>query len=251
MYSQSDLISPEQITDFERDGAVLIPGLFKEWTDKLIAGIETNMAHPGPHAAENLKQNERGRFFDDYCNWQRIPEFVDFVTQSPAAEAAAQLMRSQNVQMFHDHVLVKEPGTSKPTPWHQDSPYYFIDGEQTVSFWIPVDPVKEASLRLVAGSHKWPKPVLPTRWLSEQDFYPADDQYLQVPDPDSEPEKYQVLEWPMQPGMRWPFTTKRCMAHAAIIPIFVDGRSHFGWSAMMRVMWNVPAPHRPPLPGMA
>ncbi len=200
MYSQSDLISPEQITDFERDGAVLIPGLFKEWTDKLIAGIETNMAHPGPHAAENLKQNERGRFFDDYCNWQRIPEFVDFVTQSPAAEAAAQLMRSQNVQMFHDHVLVKEPGTSKPTPWHQDSPYYFIDGEQTVSFWIPVDPVKEASLRLVAGSHKWPKPVLPTRWLSEQDFYPADDQYLQVPDPDSEPEKYQVLEWPMQPG---------------------------------------------------
>lgn len=193
-------VSDSQIDDYQRFGAVLIPGLFKDWVEVLSAGIERNMAEPGPYAAENLKPGDSGRFFDDYCNWQRIPEFGNFVNNSPAGAAAAQLMASRRVQMFHDHVLVKEPGTSKPTPWHQDSPYYFVEGEQTLSFWVPVDPVKEASLRLVSGSHKWEKPVLPTRWLSEQDFYPASDEYLEVPDPDAEPEKYTVVEWPMEPG---------------------------------------------------
>ena len=200
MPTPSEIATDAQIEAFARDGAVFIPGLFRDWVDTLRAGIERNMREPGPYAAENLKPGEQGRFFDDYCNWTRIPEFGEFVRQSPAAEAAARLMRSKRVQMFHDHVLVKEPGTSKPTPWHQDAPYYFVEGEQTLSFWVPVDPVTEASLRLVAGSHRWDKPVLPTRWLSEENFYQGADEYLPVPDPDAEPGKYNVLEWPMEPG---------------------------------------------------
>ncbi len=200
MTTSDNPVTDTQVESYQRDGAVLIPGLFADWVDVLTAGIERNMDEPGPYAAENLKPGDSGRFFDDYCNWQRIPEFVEFIKNSPAASTAAHLMGSDRVQMFHDHVLVKEPGTSKPTPWHQDSPYYFVDGNQTLSFWVPVDPVKEASLRLVAGSHKWEKPVLPTRWLSEDEFYPSSDDYLAVPDPDKEPDKYQVLEWPMEPG---------------------------------------------------
>jgi ectoine hydroxylase-related dioxygenase (phytanoyl-CoA dioxygenase family) len=95
-------------------------------------------------------------------------------------------------------VLVKEPGTSKPTPWHQDGPYYFVEGEQTISFWSPLDPVTDATLRLVAGSHKWPKPVLPTRWLKEDAFFPDEGAYIPVPDPDAE--GMTVLEWQMEPG---------------------------------------------------
>lgn len=200
MVNVKSIVTDDMVSAFDRDGAICIRGLFRDWTDSLIAGVETNMSAPGPYAAENLKAGEKGRFFDDYCNWTRIPEFEAFIAGSPVAEAAALLMRTQKVQMFHDHVLVKEPGTSKPTPWHQDAPYYFTEGDQTVSFWLPLDPVNDASLRLIAGSHKWEKPVLPTRWLSEDDFYPNEDDYLPVPDPDAEPEKYSVLEWPMQPG---------------------------------------------------
>jgi len=174
--------------------------MFSEWVDTIRAGIERNMAEPGPYAAENLKEGEAGRFFDDYCNWTRIPEFEAVIRNSAAGEVAATLMRSRRVQVFHDHVLVKEPGTSKSTPWHQDSPYYFVDGMQTVSFWSPMDPVKEATLRCVAASHRWEKPVLPTRWLSEKNFYPETDQYIPVPDPDSDPDRYRILEWEMAPG---------------------------------------------------
>jgi ectoine hydroxylase-related dioxygenase (phytanoyl-CoA dioxygenase family) len=194
------MVTREQIEDYARDGAVLLPGLFRDWVETLRDGIARNIRAPGPYAAENLKPGENGRFFDDYCNWRRIPEFVAVVERSPAAAAAAALMRSKTAQLFHDHVLVKEPGTAKPTPWHQDAPYYFVDGEQTVSFWAPVDPVEDATLRCVAGSHLWPKLVLPVRWLSDQNFYADSDAYIPVPDPDADADRYRVLEWRMQPG---------------------------------------------------
>ena len=192
------LLTPDHIDAFQRDGVVLIKGLFADHVETLRAGIDRNMAEPGPYAAENLKEGEAGRFFDDYCNWTRIPEFEEVIRTSAAAEVAADLMGSKRVQVFHDHILVKEPGTSKPTPWHQDGPYYFVDGTQNVSFWSPVDPVTEASLRCVAGSHKWEKPVLPTRWLSEENFYPDEDAYMPVPDPDAE--GMEIREWAMEPG---------------------------------------------------
>ncbi len=198
MMLQSDYVNKTQIETYQKDGVVLIRGLFSDWVDVIKAGIERNMTEPGPYAAENLKEGEGGRFFDDYCNWTRIPEFEQVIYNSNVGHVAAELMQSESVQVFHDHVLVKEPGTSKPTPWHQDSPYYFVEGEQTVSFWCPVDSVTEASLRCVVGSHKWEKPVLPTRWLSEEDFYPDEDAYMAVPDPDAE--GMSIMEWEMQPG---------------------------------------------------
>ncbi|SFT34783.1 phytanoyl-CoA dioxygenase family protein [Sedimentitalea nanhaiensis] len=192
------LVTQDQIDSYRRDGVVMIGGLFADHVDALRAGVAANMEHPGPYASENRKEGQSGRFFDDYCNWTRIPEFAQVIHDSPAAEVAADLMGSQTVQMFHDHVLVKEPGTSMATPWHQDRPYYFVEGAQTVSFWSPLDPVTDATLRCVAGSHLWEKDVLPTRWVSEEGFFADDGQYMPVPDPEAE--GMRILEFPMQPG---------------------------------------------------
>ncbi|MEJ6393234.1 phytanoyl-CoA dioxygenase family protein [Gymnodinialimonas sp. 2305UL16-5] len=192
------LVSQDMIDAYQRDGVTIIRGLFSDYVDTIRKGIARNMADPGPYAAENLKPGESGRFFDDYCNWQRISEFRDVIEHSPAGEVAADLMGSDTTQIFHDHVLVKEPGTAKATPWHQDGPYYFVDGRQNISFWAPVDLVKDASLRCVLGSHLWEKPVLPTRWLNEDAFYPDSDAYQPVPDPDAE--GMAIAEWALQPG---------------------------------------------------
>ena len=192
------LLTQDDIDTYQRDGVVVVRGLFRDQVDLLRAGVARNMDEPGPYAAENLKEGEAGRFFDDYCNWTRIPEFERAIHGSPVAEVAADLMQSKSVQLFHDHVLVKEPGTAKPTPWHQDGPYYFVEGRQTVSFWSPLDPVREATLRCVAGSHLWDKPVLPTRWLAETSFYPNEDDYMPVPDPDAE--GMEIREFEMEPG---------------------------------------------------
>ncbi|MDP5217628.1 phytanoyl-CoA dioxygenase family protein [Ruegeria sp. 2205SS24-7] len=192
------LLTQSDIETYQRDGVVVIRGLFDGYVDLLRAGIASNMEAPGPYASENKKAGETGRFFDDYCNWTRIAPFRQVIEASPMAEVAADLMGSNRVQMFHDHVLVKEPGTSMATPWHQDGPYYFVQGQQTVSFWAPLDPVDEATLRCVIGSHRWEKEVLPTRWVAQEGYFPDEGQYLPVPDPDAE--AMPIAEFAMEPG---------------------------------------------------
>ena len=191
-------VTEQDIETFRRDGVVLIKSLFSDYIDKLRKGIEKNILEPSEYGAENLQEGETGRFFDDYCNWQRIPEFKDVIFHSPVGEVASRLMQSKTVQLFHDHILVKEPGTSKATPWHQDSPYYFVDGTQTISFWSPIDKVNSASLRCVAGSHRWEKSIMPKRWLNNEDFYTSSSSFSPIPDPDKE--NLTIKEWIMEPG---------------------------------------------------
>ncbi len=177
----------------------MLKGLFQDHIQRLRNGIEANMAELGELGRQpNLKEGAKGAFFDDYCSWHRISEFEDVVRNSPAAEVAADLMQSETVQVFHDHVLVKEPGTAAATPWHRDGPYYFVEGEQTISFWSPLGAGKDAALRLVPCSHLWEKPVLSQRWHSKRDFFPGEDIYMPIPDPDVE--GMPVVEWEMEPG---------------------------------------------------
>ena len=110
------LVTQQHIDDYARDGAVLVRGLLAGFVEEIAAGIEMNMSDPGPYAAENLKPGETGRFFDDYCNWTRIPPFDAVIRRSPAAEVAADLMGSDSAQLFHDHVLViQERSVANPT----------------------------------------------------------------------------------------------------------------------------------------
>ena len=193
------MITDDQIEAYQRDGAVMVPGVFRDWVEVMVEAVEANMAEPGPYASENAVTE--GRFFDDYVNWTRLPAMERVVRESPAAELAALAMRSRTAQFFHDHVLVKEGGTPKATPWHQDGPYYFVEGQQTVSMWVPLDPVREASLRLIAGSHRWTKPVRPVSWADDSDFYAGDHDWMPVPDPDSDATLgHSLLEWEMEPG---------------------------------------------------
>ena len=189
-------VTAEDAAAYQTDGVVLIRGLFSDHIETLRAGIARNMADPGPYASTNDRPGDTGLFFDDYCNWQRIPEFQPAIHDPRVAGVAATLMGSQSVQMFHDHVLVKEPGTSMATPWHQDAPYYFVQGRHTISFWCPLDPVRAAALRCVTGSHLWPRDVVPTRWVSEEAFFEGD--YMPVPDPEAE--GMRIVEYEMEPG---------------------------------------------------
>jgi len=192
------MMTDGEIAAFQRDGAVVVRGIFVDWVDEMARGVAENMAHPGQYASEN--DVSEGRFFDDYCNWTRIQPFENVIRHSPAGSLAAMAMQSDTAQIFHDHILVKEPGTPKPTPWHQDAPYYFVEGTQTVSMWMPLDPVKDASLRFIAGSHTWEKLVRPVSWSDNSDFYDSGTSWTPVPDPDANPDDATILEWDMEPG---------------------------------------------------
>jgi ectoine hydroxylase-related dioxygenase (phytanoyl-CoA dioxygenase family) len=139
------------------------------------------------------------KFFQDLCNWRRIAPFRDFVEHSAAGELAAALMQSRQARFFHDHVLVKEPGTTVATPWHQDLPYYCVGGPMSVSFWIPLDPVpRETCMECVAGSHRWKKIHKPKRF-DGSDLYAGDDR-IEMPDVDADRGAYRILGWALEPG---------------------------------------------------
>ena len=62
--------------------------------------------------------------------------FVDVVDTIRAGIDANLAARtgSTRVQLLHEHVLVEEPGTAKPTTRYQDGPYHFVAGRRAVSF---------------------------------------------------------------------------------------------------------------------
>lgn len=189
----------DTIEAFRRDGAVALRGLFKDWVEILRAGIARNMAEPSADVRIYQGRDGGGRFFGDYCNWNRIPEYRDFIFNSGAADIGRQLMGTKTVRLFHEHVLVKEPGADVATPWHQDQPYYCVDGSDTVSIWIPLDCVpRERTLEFVGGSHLWGKYYRPERFdktpLNEGDGLEP------VPDIDGNRGKYDVLGWALEPG---------------------------------------------------
>jgi ectoine hydroxylase-related dioxygenase (phytanoyl-CoA dioxygenase family) len=203
MSQDSELpISDDEVERFRRDGAAVLRQVFSpDWLDRLAQGIERNLVLPGPMAIHYTAEDAPGRFFGDYCNWKRIPQYRYFVTSSPAAAMAARLMGSERAQFFHEHVLVKEPGTEEPTPWHHDLPYYCVDGDDTVSFWTPLDPVPEhVCPRFVAGSHRWGKLFYPRMFKDGENYDYEGAGYEPVPDIEGNPGDYEVLSWALEPG---------------------------------------------------
>lgn len=192
-------LTDTDIERFQNDGVLLLRGVFRDWVEPLRAGVAANMASPSPFERTVKPADGSAWFFQDYCNWQRIAEFRAFVMESPAARLAAQLMRSRTARFFHEHVLVKLPGTSVVTPWHHDQPYYCTEGSQTVSFWTPLDPVgRDIAMECVAGSHRWGREFRPTRFDGTPLY--AKDAFESMPDIDAQREHLTILAWDMEPG---------------------------------------------------
>jgi len=196
-------IGDDEVAAYRRDGAICLRGLFHpDWLALLAEAVEADKAEPGPMVRRNTPEGAPGEFFVDFQLWQRWPQARRFVMHSPAAAIAARLLGARTVAFYHDHLLVKEPGTRERTPWHHDQPYYPVNGEMVGSIWLPLDPVpQEACVEYVAGSHRW------GRWFAPQYFNRgntalavADDRFETIPDIDGERDAHRFLSWSLEPG---------------------------------------------------
>ena len=91
------VVPPETIEAFRRDGAGVLRGVFKDWVETLRKGIDRNMAEPSADVKIYQGKDGAGRFVGDYCNWDRIPEYKDFIFNSQAAEIGRELMGTKTV----------------------------------------------------------------------------------------------------------------------------------------------------------
>src|SRR5712691_3209097 len=117
---------------------------------------------------------------------------------SRVPQAAAALMSTPQVRFYHDHVLVKDGGTRQRTPWHQDQPYYNVDGPG-VSAWIPVDPVPaDGCLELVAASHRGPW-LMPRTFLNREARWFPEGSLAELPDIDADRGAYDIRRFDLGP----------------------------------------------------
>ena len=186
--------------DFARDGAVCVRQAFGADDLRLAEeAIEANLADLSPYA-KRASGDDDAPFIEDFRNWDRIEPMERFIRESPAAAIAGELTGASTIRLYHDHMLVKEPGTRQHTPWHQDQPYYNVDGTQSASMWFPVDAVeRSATLEFIAGSHVGPW-FMPRTFLDEQAKWFPEGSLAEMPDFASDPERWRVIGWELEPG---------------------------------------------------
>ena len=193
-------VSQEQVEQFARDGVVCVRGVFDAAdVARAEAAIEEVLRRPSELALVASGEDDPGRFVEDFRRWGDVPGIEQLARHSRVPEIAAALLRSPRVRLYHDHVLVKEGRTAQRTPWHQDQPYYDVDG-RGVSAWIPVDPVPAAgSLELLAGSHAGPW-LMPRTFLTGEARWFPEGSLAELPDVEADRAAFDIRAYELQPG---------------------------------------------------
>lgn len=245
-------VPPQIVADYQRDGAVVLRGILSpDEVATLQRGLNTNLSQPGPRAIIASAADDPGFFIEDFCNWQTNPDYRSTIFNTPLAAAASLLMQSSTVRLFHDHMLTKEPGTAARTPWHQDQPYYNVDGFQNTSFWIPVDPVSRAStLEFLAASHRGPW-LMPRTFMDKQARWFPEGSLADLPDIEAQREAFPILGWALEPGDLVAFHMLTLHASAGVAP--GHRRRVFSVRFLGDDMRHAPRPWKtsPDFPGLA
>jgi ectoine hydroxylase-related dioxygenase (phytanoyl-CoA dioxygenase family) len=195
------IVTTELITAYRNEGAVCLRQLLSpEEVSSIREGIDANIAQPSTRAKIASQPNDPGFFIEDFCNWQHNESYRRAIFESAMAQAAGALMQSRQVRLYHDHMLTKEPGTLQRTPWHQDQPYYNVEGMQNCSMWIPVDPVRRHStLEFVAGSHRGPW-LMPRTFRDSQAKWFPEGSLAELPDIEADRGRHRIIGWDVEPG---------------------------------------------------
>lgn len=192
-------LSAQHREDYARDGVICLRGVFAGWVEKLAEAIEENLLQAGPLGTRYGAAEHKGRFHGDRYMWTFAPKFAEFAFRSPAAALAGELLNAAHIRLFYDHLLVKEPGAEAPTPWHQDLPYWCVEGNQICSVWLTLDEVDRGNgiLEFVRGSHRWGRQFQGVDFAFRKSF---SDDLESIPDIDAARGKYDIISWEMAPG---------------------------------------------------
>ena len=199
-------VTPAQVAAFDRDGVVCVRRVISEdWIARLRRGVEQTVRSPSPRG-RLWSRDELGREsrYDSQV-WTTRPEYQEFVFESPLAEIAGCLMQSDRVNFFFDAMFVRTPGTQFRTPFHQDEPFWSVEGFQTCSAWMPLVPVARAScLEVVRGSHRWTETFRQENFGEltgdERDHVDFGDDVAPLPDIDGNRSAFDIASWDMEPG---------------------------------------------------
>ena len=194
------ILSENEIRQFREEGAVFLKNKFNiNWINKLKKGIERDINNPSPRFKSHTIEKNVPAYLEDYWTWHLIPEFKEFVYNSPYAQIASELMSAKKINLVMDNWFLREAGSKSSTPFHHDISYFDMEG--TMCFMVTIATNKKnEGVSWVKGSHLWNKLFL--RVLFKDGHKVEGDEcivngkkYELPPDILSNKNKYEFLQW--------------------------------------------------------
>ena len=201
---QKGIVTPEEINNFNEDGVVCIRSvLSSEWLELLDKGTKQAQKNPSTFS-KSYGPEGAPRYYTDHGLFNRFEAFNKFLFKGPLPRIAAEILGSKRVDLYDEHLLIKEPGAPAPTYWHHDLPYFSIEGKQILSIWFALDSTRATTgaLKFAKGSHRWGKLFQPVR-IGENiavSQFNRDELVSEVPNIDENPEKYPTVLLETDPG---------------------------------------------------
>ena len=187
---------------FARDGVVLLRGALDPVAlREALAAWDWSLAHPGP-GASRITQKQISTFYQDLYNPRVLEGYADMLRASPLPDLIAEVWGSPEVWFMYEQVFLKEGGETRRTPWHQDSSYLTVAGDDLAVAWITFEATEAAeSLEFVPGSHRGPL-YNTSRFDPDDDTAPILDDGVLPPLPDIERRRdaFEVVSFAVEPG---------------------------------------------------
>lgn len=152
-------VTVDELADYARDGAAILRGVVPlDWVEAVAAATDRLMATDDVPAMD-FAAGVGPRFWTLTYTWRLDPVHRAWALQGPLVELARQVLAPQRaLNMFFDQLFVREVGSSKSTPFHQDQPYLPLTGTQILRLWVPLDvvDVENGAVHYLKGSHRGP-----------------------------------------------------------------------------------------------
>ncbi len=135
-------LTADQIAAYQQNGYVKLKEVF---SPALLATYGAQITRVVQERnTQHLPLAERGTYAKAFLQitnlWEHDAQVKEFVMAKRLGQIAAQLMQVRGVRLYHDQALFKEPGGGF-TPWHADQYYWPMSNDNTVTAWIPLQPV--------------------------------------------------------------------------------------------------------------
>jgi ectoine hydroxylase-related dioxygenase (phytanoyl-CoA dioxygenase family) len=133
-------LTAEQATAFDRDGYVVVPGVFDAATvaevvadtDRFEAGVEAYLAG---RADQRMLIAEAGAITFTTHLVTRSARLAAFAHHPFFTGVCADLV-GPDVNLYWDQAVYKKPEKPRRFPWHQDNGYAFVEPQQYLTFWV-------------------------------------------------------------------------------------------------------------------
>ncbi len=187
---------------YQRNGVVKLDGVLD--AQDLAAArncYDWSLTHLGPYGNGAAWLGAGFETFEDKANPEAPAIYEAFLRANPLAKLTQALWETSDVWFMYEQVF-KKAGPCRRTPWHQDSSYLAVDGDQLIVFWMSFAAVpKSEALEFVAGSHRGPLYNGSTFNIDDptEPIY-AGSNLPRLPNIDQSPNDWNIVSWNLEPG---------------------------------------------------